>query len=57
MWEGGGEAKVRGGEVDLGEEGLVSEGSDKQEGKNEEEGVVPSARVPHMRVGVVVGGT
>ena len=33
MWEGGEADEGRGGEVDLGEEGLASEGADKQEDK------------------------
>ena len=37
MWEGGEADEGRDGEVDLGEEGLASEGADKQEDKNEEE--------------------
>jgi hypothetical protein len=40
MWEVGEEAEVRGGKVDWGEGGLASEGADKQEDKNEEEGEV-----------------
>ncbi len=48
--------EVRGGEVDLGEKGLASEGADKQEDKNGEEGEVSLAWVPHVRVGAAVGG-
>ena len=44
MWEGGGANEVKGGEVDLGEEELASEGADKQEDKNGEEGEVPLSR-------------
>ncbi len=47
MWEGEAD-EVRGGEVDLGEERLASEGADKQEDKTGEEGEVPEARVPHV---------
>ena len=57
IWEGGEDAEVRGGRIDWGEGGLASEGADKQEGKNEEEGEVPSARVPHWRGGAAEGGT
>ncbi len=39
----------------MGEEGLASEGSDKQEDKTGEEGEVPKARVPHVGVGAAVG--
>ena len=39
----------------MGEEGLASEGADKQEDKTGEEGEVPEARVPHLGVGAAVG--
>ncbi len=39
----------------MGEEGLASEGADKQEDKAGEEGEVPEARVPHVGVGAAVG--
>jgi hypothetical protein len=55
MWEGGEADEGRGGEVDLGEEGLASEGADKQEDKTGEEGEVKEARVPHLGVGAAVG--
>ncbi len=55
MWEGGDADEVRGGKVDLGEEGLASEGADKQDDKPGDEGEGPEARVPHLGVGAAVG--
>lgn len=55
IWGEGKADEVGGGEGDLGEEGLASEGADKQEDKREEEGEVSFARVSHSRVGAAVG--